>query len=544
MPGEQERAERRAGADSTADTAAQFAAARREAPGRPLREPRPLWRPSVDSSTAAVFSRPAGVSGPIDPAARSGHRPAGSAQTSVHPPTDPVHAQVFAKPPGLGEQDMLERVPGRTSGATVPPNASVAAAEEQRLLGEIADPWRNPTSPVGAGAPAVVPPAAPAVLDLSGGERARSGNDTRPERLTVRETFFGRRLSWQAMSALGACVAAIALLGGVVGNYLADTSQMLTGNDVRLREAPPAEFAADNVIGEVANNVQPAVVNIQVTDAKGMGEGSGIVIDDRGYILTNNHVVTMEGAAAEDAEIEVVFPTGQRAAAQIVGTDPKTDLAVIKADVQNPTVAQLGDSDQVQVGQQVIAIGSPLGLPKTVTQGIVSATNRAIALGGDSSEGGEVIDAIQTDAAINPGNSGGPLVDTRGAVIGINTLIFTQSGGSDGLGFAIPINEAKRIAEALIKDGTVTHPAIGVNARTAVNGSLDGAEVVNVQSDGPAERGGLREGDVVVQVGDREIHSADELVMAVRNSPAGEEVTLTVVRDGGRVELKVRPEAR
>lgn len=518
---------------------------------RPLREPRPVWRPPVDQGTATVFRRPPGVSGAIDPAARSAAGGTVEPRISLRPPTDPVHAQVFGKPDGVGSDGMLERMPGHAAGSTVPGDAASAAAEEQRLLSELADPWRDPDSPVGAGTPAVAAQSAPPVLDLVGRttRRGESSRDAAAEssasrRLTVRETFFGRRLSWQAMAALGACVAAIALVGGVAGNYLAASTQSLTSNDVRLREAPPAEFAADNVIGEVADNVQPAVVNIQVTDANGMGEGSGIVIDDRGYILTNNHVVTMEGAAADDAVIEVVFPTGQRAEAQIVGTDPKTDLAVIKVDVQNPTVAQLGDSDEVEVGQQVIAIGSPLGLPKTVTQGIVSATNRAIALGGDSSEGGEVIDAIQTDTAINPGNSGGPLVDTRGAVIGINTLIFTQSGGSDGLGFAIPINEARRIAEALIRDGEVTHPAIGVNARTAVNGSLDGAEVVNVQADGPAERGGLREGDVVVQVGEREIHSADELVVAVRNAPAGEETTLTVVRDGNRVELKVTPEAR
>ena len=166
-----------------------------------------------------------------------------------------------------------------------------------------------------------------------------------------------------------------------------------------------------------------------------------------------------------------------------------------------------------------------------------------MALGKDASESGEVIDALQTDAAINPGNSGGPLVDTRGAVIGINTLIFSQSGGSDGLGFAIPINEAKRIAEALITDGKVRHATIGVNARTAANGSLDGAEVVNVVEGGPAQRGGMREGDVVVKVGDRDVHSSDELVVAVRNAGADADVPVTVVRDGGRVELTVKPVA-
>lgn len=497
---------------------------------RPLKEPRPIQRPHVDGQIHAAFARPRGVDGWIDP----GTRPQAGATSwhsrGTHARTDPVQAQAFGKPAHAAE--MLERQPG---GADVPTNPRAAADRERAEYDALFPAWRNPHSSVSPGDPGVSAEPQPEVLDLVGAGES--------DKLSLRETFFGRRLSWQAMAAMGVMAAVIGVLGGVVGNYLAATSQVLTSSDVHLREAPPAAVSEDNIVGEVANAVQPAVVNIQVTTPGGMGEGSGIVIDDRGYILTNNHVVTMEGAAGPDAEIEVVFSTGQRASAEIVGTDPLTDLAVIKVDADNLTVAQLGDSSKVEVGAQVIAFGSPLGLPKTVTSGIVSATQRAIALGGDSSERGEVIDAIQTDAAINPGNSGGPLVDTRGAVIGINTLIFTQSGGSDGLGFAIPINEARRIAETLITDGEVKHPSIGVNARTAENGSLDGAEVVNVQSESPAERAGIREGDVIVQMGDREVHSADELVVATRNSPAGQDTTVTVVRDGGRVELTIRPEA-
>ena len=498
------------------------------APRRPLREPQRPWRPPIDKATAEAFRRPAGVSGASDLESSTPHqRPLSAA------PKNPVHEQVFGRP--AGATDMLERIPGDDAGD--------GAESRSADMAELANPWRNPESVVEAGAPAKKEPPERPVLNLVGHSGRGDGGTDSPRKLGVREVFFGKRLSWQALASVGAACAVIGLFGGAAGHFLAESSTSLTSNDVRLREAPPANLSEGNVVGAVADQVQPAVVNIQVTSDNGMGEGSGIVIDDRGYILTNNHVVTMEGAAGPGAVIETVFPTGQRANAEIVGTDPKTDLAVIKVDVENLTVAQLGNSDEVEVGQQIIAIGSPLGLPKTVTQGIVSATQRAMALGQDASENGEVIDALQTDAAINPGNSGGPLVDTRGAVVGINTMIFSQSGGSDGLGFAVPINEAKRIAEALITDGEVHHASIGVNARTAANGSLDGAEIVNVSAGGPAQRGGMREGDVVVKVGDRDIHSSDELVVAVRNAGSDGDVPITVVRDGGRVELSVRPEA-
>ncbi|MBB1016821.1 trypsin-like serine protease, partial [Dietzia sp. DQ11-71] len=309
----------------------------------------------------------------------------------------------------------------------------------------------------------------------------------------------------------------------------------------RIADAPENILRSDNPIGEVAQRVQPAVVNISVSTASAQGEGSGIVIDPQGYIVTNNHVVTMDGAA-DRADIDVIFPDGSRASAEMVGRDPATDLAVLKVDdVQNLTVATLGDSDDVQVGEQVIAIGSPLGLARTVTEGIVSATRRPIALGESTSDGDVVIDAIQTDAAINPGNSGGPLIDGTGAVIGINTSIFTQSGGSIGLGFAIPVNDVREIATSLMTDGAVRHATIGVNARKADNGSVEGAEIVNVREGSPAEEGGLREGDVVTRVGDRQVRSSDELVVAVRRAGAGVDVPVEVLRGGTRVELTVRP---
>ncbi|HHX85556.1 MAG TPA: trypsin-like serine protease, partial [Actinomycetales bacterium] len=361
-------------------------------------------------------------------------------------------------------------------------------------------------------------------------------------RLSLSEVLFERRLSRQALAGLAAAVALVALVGGGIGAVVADSARMLTTSTVRIADAPEGVARPDNPIGEVARRVQPAVVNIQVSTPGSHGEGSGIVIDPQGYVVTNNHVVTMGGASSDRAAIEVVFSDGSRTPAELVGRDPATDLAVLKVeDVQGLTVAALGDSDQVEVGEQVLAIGSPLGLARTVTGGIVSATQRPIALGESTSDGDVVIDAIQTDAAINPGNSGGPLIDASGAVIGINTSIFTNSGGSIGLGFAIPVNDVRTIATALMTEGEIEHATIGVNARTAANASLEGAEIVNVREGSAAEEGGLREGDVVTRVGERRVRSSEELVVAVRQAGADDDVPVEVIRDGTRVELDVRP---
>jgi putative serine protease PepD len=221
-----------------------------------------------------------------------------------------------------------------------------------------------------------------------------------------------------------------------------------------------------------------------------------------------------------------------------VGRDPKTDLAVLKVDVRNPVVAAIGSSTDLAVGDTVIAIGSPLGLAGTVTQGIVSAVDRPVRLDGGDSDAEAVIDAIQTDAAINPGNSGGPLVDSTGAVIGINTAIRSlgapsgNEGGSIGLGFAVPIDTARGVAEELIRTGAVQHADLGVNARSVTDGATDGAQVQNVAANGPAAAAGIVEGDVIVKVGDRLIAGADELVVAVRERRPGEAVPVELVREG------------
>jgi putative serine protease PepD len=281
----------------------------------------------------------------------------------------------------------------------------------------------------------------------------------------------------------------------------------------------------------------PAVVSLEIRVGDEAGTGSGVLIQGDGYVLTNNHVVAPASTGA-NARLDAVFSDGTRTPARIVGRDPKTDLAVLKVEVANPVVAAVGSSRELAVGDEVIAIGSPLGLAGTVTQGIVSAVDRPVRLDAGESDAEAVIDAIQTDAAINPGNSGGPLVDSTGAVIGINTAIRSLGGsgggegGSIGLGFAIPIDAARGIAEELIRTGAVKHADLGVNARSVTDGATDGAQVQNVAANGPAAAAGIVEGDVIVKVGDRGIAGADELVVAVRERQPGDTVPVDLVREG------------
>lgn len=355
-----------------------------------------------------------------------------------------------------------------------------------------------------------------------------------------------RHLAVLAAVALGA-----GLLGGGVGaaaTYgLTNDRSSFVASDASSQapEAASASQAPAGSIQQVADTVRPSVVSIAVRTPRGEGAGSGVVIDSGGLILTNNHVVA---PAAEGADLSVTFEDGSEAAADVVGRDPATDLAVIRAeDVSGLQPATLGDSSDLQVGQDVVAIGSPLGLSGTVTTGIVSAEHRAVRAGGGEAPGEDrstVIDAVQTDAAINPGNSGGPLVNMDGEVVGINSAIAslgtTRGGGSGsiGLGFAIPINQAQPIARQLTDTGSATHAQLGVhvtNVREA-----DGAGVVRVQSGGAAEEAGLRSGDVVTQVSDRPVDSADALVAAIRSHRPGDTVEITFVRDSSEQTTKVK----
>jgi putative serine protease PepD len=309
----------------------------------------------------------------------------------------------------------------------------------------------------------------------------------------------------------------------------------------------------------VAKAVSPSVVSIDVQLSNGEAAGSGVIIDDQGHVLTNNHVV--EGAGS--GSITVALADGRTYNASIVGTDPSTDLAVIKIQgaPSDLTPMTLGNSGKVAVGDPVMAVGNPLGLSGTVTTGIVSALNRPVRTSGseqnqspgDQTTGSTVVtNAIQTSAAINPGNSGGALVNSKGELIGINSSIaqLGSSGpfssgqsGNIGIGFAIPVNEAKAIATQLIDKGHAVHAFLGVNARDAVvtDGAAKraGAEVVQVVSNTPAAKAGLKQGDVIIAVDGARIDSSTALVAQVRALQVGQRVTLTVVRDGKRQDVPV-----
>ena len=290
----------------------------------------------------------------------------------------------------------------------------------------------------------------------------------------------------------------------------------------------------DGSVARVADTVLPSVVSIQFSGAQGAGSGSGIVIDESGLILTNNHVV--EGAA-NGGSLTVAFQDGTSTSAEIVGRDTSADIAVIRVDgVDNLKAVKLGSSADLQVGETVVAIGSPLGLSGTVTTGIVSAINRPV-LPGSSAGDGSVLNAIQTDAAINPGNSGGALVNLKGELVGVNSAIATlgasagAQSGSIGLGFAIPIDEAKWISDQLIQNGAAQHAVLGISVESAT-GEVRGATVKTVTPGSTADDIGLEVNDVITGFDTQAIDSADSLVAAVRSAEPGTTVTITVVRGG------------
>ncbi|PAY22756.1 serine protease [Dietzia natronolimnaea] len=314
-------------------------------------------------------------------------------------------------------------------------------------------------------------------------------------------------------------------LGGWIGATVAGG-----GDGARLASpisaAQPESQAADGTVESVADTVLPSVVSIDVRGQAGRGEGSGVILTPDGLIITNNHVIAL-GAAG--GQIEVRFHDGSRAPATIVGTDPATDIAVIRAETDRSlTPIALGSSATLDEGQAVAAVGSPLGLSGTVTTGIVSALDRPVRAGGAQSDQSTVIDAIQTDAAVNPGNSGGALVNMNGELVGINSAIASLgsgNAGSIGLGFAIPVDQARRIADQLIKQGFATRAVLGVTVSDQRD--ISGALVRTTEAGGPAEQAGIEEGAVITGVGDRVIESGDALVAAIRSRAPGETISVT-----------------
>ncbi len=361
---------------------------------------------------------------------------------------------------------------------------------------------------------------------------------------------------------------AIAAVSAGVGGVVATTVQPGARSTTSVTQASPGARTlptANAPIGsveQVAAKVVPSVVKLETKLGRASEEGSGIILTSDGLILTNSHVVSAIGGGPTGPKAPpsplpgrpadpsakpgpagtttmVTFADGRTAPFTIVGTDPSSDIAVVRAEgVSGLTPISLGSSASLRVGQDVVAIGSPLGLEGTVTTGIVSALNRPVAAGGDASNQNTVLDAIQTDAAINPGNSGGALVNMAGELVGVNSAIATLGGdspksqsGSIGLGFAIPVDQAKRIADELISTGSASRASLGVQVSNDVNSQ--GAKIVEVIKGGAAATAGLPNGAVVTKVDDRVISSANALVAAVRSRAPGEKLTLTYLDNGG-----------
>jgi len=334
---------------------------------------------------------------------------------------------------------------------------------------------------------------------------------------------------------------------------------------VTLLEAPTnaAGTVMPGSMSPAAKRAAPAVVSIATTQARTahplandpwfrffygdreddspqMGLGSGVIVSPEGYILTNNHVV--EGAQ----EIEVTLSDSRRTTAKVIGTDPDTDLAVLRITLDRLPVIAMGNSDTVQVGDKVLAIGNPFGVGQTVTGGIISALGRN-QLGINTFE-----NFIQTDAAINPGNSGGALVDVNGSLLGINTAIYSRSGGNMGIGFAIPVNTARQVLEGLVRDGQVTRGWIGVEpvelnsdlAETFGIKQTEGVIVTGVLQNGPAFQAGLKPGDVLLAVGDKDVHNVSELLTLIAAQTPGTAVKMRIKRRNVEMTLDVTPAQR
>jgi putative serine protease PepD len=387
------------------------------------------------------------------------------------------------------------------------------------------------------------------------------------------------------------------LIAGMLAAALIGGGSAVGANYLLVGDAPPAATSSVEPGGAVVINnpenvtavtaaaakASPSVVTIEVNDGSTGGSGSGIILDDQGHILTNTHVVTLGGASASPT-VNVRTSDGEVHRATVVGTDPLSDLAVIKIEADGLTPATLGESGKLNVGDTAVAIGAPLGLSGTVTDGIISTLNRTISVAssavpdspaegqteedngnefnfqfpGESSEQGSgagsiYINVLQTDAAINHGNSGGALVDIEGKIIGVNVAIASagsgasaSEGGSIGVGFAIPIDYAKRVANDLIANGEASHGLLGVTVKAeaaSTGGSSTsfsvGASVADVVADSPAAKAGLKSGDVITGVGDRPIDDSLSLTAAVREYAAGSTATIHYTRDGKESSVDV-----
>jgi S1-C subfamily serine protease len=471
--------------------------------------PRPVSRPPVDPEATRTFGRPDGAAGSFD------------------------------QEPDYGEFTPSVTTPPREVAETFGTHAPGDTLQRPPVQDDLGEPHPEPVDPTDAwGDPAATPttgiPARPKPI------RTRVAP---PEgKVRVRDLVTGRRVSWSALGLVVLIAFVIGLVGGMTGRFFTHVDPALTsskgvvGSEGESAD-PASRFAA------VASQVADSVVTIEAANKQQKSQGSGVIIDDQGHIVTNNHVISDAANHPDQYELTVVFNSGKRVPAKLIGRDRKTDLAVLKVDdVKDLSVAKLGNSDTLKVGEEVVAAGAPLGLRSTVTHGIISALHRPVPLSGDGSDTDTVLDGVQTDAPINHGNSGGPLINMNSEVVGINSAGKSLSDSASGLGFAIPVNEMKVVADTLIRDGKISHPTLGLTARNVSEEVASGAQVANVMVNSPAERAGILENDVIVKVGGRSVADGNEMVVAVRQLKIGQPAPIEVIRDGRNLVLTVTPD--
>jgi S1-C subfamily serine protease len=484
--------------------------------------------PTVPPEFQAVFGRP-------QPGASFAPLPGERVSpTHVRAPGVPwPFAEAFGPTPGA--EQGFDPAPG----TRIPPGARPSESPWWRRNAHL-DPWRDPRAPFWLGQGAVYASGQPAQLEPGVDSEFDESTlvTTLPEpdpKVVAQRLRFG--LSTLLLSVLVALVAGG--VGGGVGYFLTrHTSDSLHRSGVHLAQGGTPANRPPGSVADIAKRVGPAVVSIAVTTETESAVGSGVVIDKHGYVLTNNHVVE---AAANGGSIVVTFSDEDTAKATIVGRDPVSDLAVLKVPDTALTVASLGISKNLEVGDPVIAIGSPLGLQGTVTSGIVSALNRPVHVFDDSGNSDAYIGAVQTDAAINPGNSGGALVDSNGRVVGINSATARLSSDSqaNGIGFAIPIDYAKGIAEQLIATGHAVHGSLDANGRSVVAGLQEGAYLEQVIPGGAAAKAGLRDGDVIVIADGQPVLGFDQLTVVVQEHKPGDKIAVTYYRGAAKHSTEV-----
>ncbi|MEU5433930.1 trypsin-like peptidase domain-containing protein [Streptomyces sp. NPDC020719] len=503
---------------------------------------------AVDGSTeAADGDAAAQTPGPVDgstEAAEAGEVTGTAEVTEAAAPVRPLHApDPYGTPPYGGPGPWAPAPPVQRptppGAPVVPPQAAYPAPPE--AVAPLPQPGAAYPAPEGVGVPQASPSSQWAQYDpwgAGGGQPLSSAG--------VPQKAKSRR----GALVLGAVALALVAggIGGGVGAYV-ERNGGVTHVDLPQAGKGPVGRAPDSVAG-IAASALPSVVTLHVSGASESGTGTGFVLDTAGHILTNNHVVEPAGSSGD---ISVTFSGGESARAEVVGRDSGYDLAVVRVTgVSGLKPLPLGNSENVQVGDPVVAIGAPFDLSNTVTSGIISAKERPITAGGEKGDGSDVsyVDALQTDAPINPGNSGGPLLDSRAHVVGINSAIRAAGnsdsggqGGSIGLGFAIPINQGKRVAEELINTGKATHPVIGVTLDMKYTG--DGARVgakaadgkPSVTPDGPGAAAGIKPEDVITKVDGQRVHSAEELIVKIRAHRPGDRLELTLKRGGQEQRL-------